>query len=805
MSQAHETTGDRPRRKLPRLRAGPRQAATMWRSTTGGRHGAGSWRTAPAPRNPTTGRRFRAGPWRTAATAALALAPLPAAAQPDREEVASVEFLGNAAFSDAELERAVFTTASGCPLVLAVTTCALGLDWGRDRSYYSPRVVEDDVERLKLLYRGHGFRGVEVEADAEPDEDGDVAVTFRIAEGDPFRIGSINFAGDSVPPQLGLARGLAVGPGDPLSFLLLDQTADTLARRLRNAGYARAVVLRRYLRPANADTATVTYDIELGPLATFGPIAVSGNRSLDDDVIVDRLPFREGQLYQEDLVQEGLRSLHELDIVARAGVDLDSARMDSDSVVPMRVSVEEGDRRRVRAGAGLNNAECFNVEGRWTNRSFLGGGRRLQAQAVVSNLLAGLLQPTRLCSEAGTGRFGRTNWLIRADFSQPSFLSRRTNLVAGFYAERRSRKNLFVRDAVGMDLGVSRRVGAGAFLGVRVSPEINRLDAAEVILCAAFLACNPSDVFALSGSNLLSPAAVSFDQDARDDLLNPRSGFRATVDVEAAGSATGSDYAYVRAFADGSLYREIDSRTVLALRLRVGRILGESGLQGTASRSGALALAMPPQKRFYSGGATSVRGFAQNTLGPRSLSVSVEELLRRREGGPACSPAAVLDLTCDGSALAGAEVYRVQPVGGLALFEASAELRFGSGGPLGGAAFVDVGQVWPRRVTLANLEFTPGLGLRYNTLFGPVRLDVAYSFRAKEPLQVVTSQLLAYDPAVHDAPDRVNIAQPNQPAEYVDWVVSQDLAVLQPRVLFGDDAGFSLRRFRVHFSIGQAF
>ncbi len=742
--------------------------------------------------------------WLLGAVAVALAASTPAEAQSEREEVASVEFAGNVAFSDAELGRAVFTVASQCPLILAVTTCAVGIDWGRDRSFHNPRVVEEDVERLKLLYRGHGFRGVEVEATVEPKEDGAVAVEFRIDEGEPFRIGSINFAGDSLPLALGAGTNLVVKPGDPLSFLLLNETTDTLTRRLRNSGYASAVVLRRYLLPAGSDTATVTYDVELGPLSTFGPVEVAGNRLLDDRTILDRLPFREGERYREDLIQEGLHSLHELDVVARAAVELDSARVQSDSIVPMRVLIEEGDLRRVRAGAGFNNAECLNVEGRWASRSFFGGGRILQTQAVVSNLLAEPLRATWLCSEAGTGAFGRTNWLLRADFNQPSFLSRRMSLAAGFFAERRSRKNLFVRDAVGLDLGVVRRVRRNAFLNVRLRPEINRLNAAEVILCAAFLACSPTDVEALSSNNLLSPAAISFSQDETDHLFNPTGGFRTAFDLELAGRLTGSDYAYLRAFADGSLYSRIDSRTVLALRLRAGGIRS-GGFRGPLSFGGVRSEVVPAQKRFYGGGATSVRGFAQSTLGPRSLSVSVEELLRRRDGLPTCPPAAVRDLTCDGSPLADAGVYEVRPVGGLAILEASAELRFGTEGPLSGAAFLDLGQVWPRRMTLADLEFAPGFGLRYNTLIGPVRLDVAYSFRGREPLQVVTSQIRPYDPSADSEADRIDIAEAGEPSEYVDWVVSQNLAVLSPRVLFGGDAGFSLRRFQVHFSIGQAF
>ena len=148
----------------------------------------------------------------------------------------------------------------------------------------------------------------------------------------------------------------------------------------------------------------------------------------------------------------------------------------------------------------------------------------------------------------------------------------------------------------------------------------------------------------------------------------------------------------------------------------------------------------------------------------------------------------------------------MRPVGGLAALEASAEVRFQpTGGIWGGAAFVDVGQVWPRRIALDNLELAPGVGVRYNTPLGPVRLDVAYSFRGREPLPVVTSQIHPYDPERNSESDRIYVGGGDGSGEFIDWVVSEDLALLGPPVLFGDEAGFSLRRFQLHLSIGQAF
>ena len=734
--------------------------------------------------------------------------PLPLAAQSAREEIASVDFVGNETFSDSELRRLIITRASSCPFILAVTTCALGIDWGRDRSYFSPRSLETDVVGLSTLYRAHGFRAVDLQSEVDRRDDGRVAVTFRISEGIPFRVGSIGLSGDSVPPEIDLEGAFPIGVGDPLSFLLLQETTGSLTLRLREQGYAYAEVFRGFFLPRQSDRATVTFRVVLGPLTTFGPIEVTGNELLDNSVILDRLPFREGQLFQESRIREAQRILHELDIVARALVRRDTARIESDSVMPITVEVVEGDAHRVRMDGGGNSAECFNFEGRWTSRSFFGGGRTLQARARVSNLLASTLQSTFLCAQAGEGDYGRVNWRAGIDFNQPSFFSPRANLLVGIFAERQSLKNIFVRRGFGLDFGLSRTLGTNSFMNVRFRPQLDQLDAAEVTLCATFLACSPEDIEVLSETRWLSPVAVSFNRDATDDLFNPTGGWRSLLDLEWADGVTGSDYSYLRAYADGSLYRAIDPHTVLAVRVRAGNI-SPGGFAGQLSdMEGGLTEIVPSQKRFYGGGANSVRGFAQSTLGPRSLSIPVEELLRRRgsSGDPTCGPAAVQDLTCDGTPLAGSDLYQLRPVGGLATFGASAELRFRlTDGLLGGVAFVDVGQVWRRSMALDDLELSPGVGLRYNTPFGPIRLDVAYSFRDREPLQIVTSQIRPFDPTRDADSDRINIASGDGAADYIDWVVSENLALLDPQVLFGDEPGFSLRRFRLHFSIGQAF
>src|SRR5690606_17333871 len=135
--------------------------------------------------------------------------------------------------------------------------------------------------------------------------------------------------------------------------------------------------------------------------------------------------------------------------------------------------------------------------------------------------------------------------------------------------------------------------------------------------------------------------------------------------------------------------------------------------------------------------------------------------------------------------------------------EGSLELRFPVWGSLiGGAAFVDFGRVHDGtvRFDLSDMAFTPGLGLRYSTPIGPVRVDVAYRPRESSAYRVVTSQLRPFDP--ERDPDSARLRSGDQ---VLDWVRLEDLALLSPRVTLTDGDGSFLNRLQLHFSIGQAF
>ena len=172
------------------------------------------------------------------------------------------------------------------------------------------------------------------------------------------------------------------------------------------------------------------------------------------------------------------------------------------------------------------------------------------------------------------------------------------------------------------------------------------------------------------------PASLGYD--GSNDLLDPTDGFRLGGRVSPELSLQGGTFAYVRTQVDASAYRAVSTGVVAAGRIRVGTILG-AGRDDIA-----------PSRRFYSGGGGSVRGYGYQQLGPRDA---------------------------DGD-----------PIGGRSLAEFSLEARVrlkAFGGNFGVVPFLDGGSLIDKSTPdIRHWQFGAGIGLRYYSSFGPIRVDV---------------------------------------------------------------------------------
>lgn len=168
------------------------------------------------------------------------------------------------------------------------------------------------------------------------------------------------------------------------------------------------------------------------------------------------------------------------------------------------------------------------------------------------------------------------------------------------------------------------------------------------------------------------PAHIAYD--GSNDLLDPTTGFRLALHASPEYSGHGTSFEYARLLFDGSAYLPVASKTVLAGRVRLGTIVG------------AHASEIAPSRRFYSGGGGSVRGYGYQRLGPKDSA---------------------------GDPIGGS---------GLAEFALEARVRFGN---FGIVPFFDAGSLNNSiSPNFGKWQFGTGIGVRYYSSFGPIRIDV---------------------------------------------------------------------------------
>ena len=471
---------------------------------------------------------------------------------------------------------------------------------------------------------------------------------------------------------------------------------------------------------------------------------------------------------------------------------------------------------RVRFGGGANNVECAIVEGQWTSRNFMGNGRRLTVRGRLGNLF---IDRCDWLVNDDYRSYSELTGLVSVDFTQPWFFGPRNSVGVGLFAERRNVPDVFVRSALGGYVSVSRTLGRNSALTLAYRPELTRLETeSELFFCVNFVACTSERqiIDKLQGPTVLAPVTLSFTVDRTNALFYPSEGFILSLDLEHADSYTGSEFAYTRLLGESSQYVGEQGGLVLATRVRGG--IGIPHDDGTAE-----ALGLNPQKRFFAGGANSVRGYDQFRLGPTVLGVDAVPHLVNGDSpettglgtvdgafeGVGCTMAEVNDGTCDASALPEGR-FDLRPSGGEVLIEGNVELRFplpGFGGNLRGALFVDAGQVWrtPDDVRLGDVVATPGLGLRFQSPIGPIRVDAAFNFSDPQSLTVLTTRV---EECMRGSPgcQAVEFRVPKAQLRNTDQVVRLNEAVLFRRGFDRiDGVGDFFRRFQLHFSIGQPF
>jgi outer membrane protein assembly factor BamA len=722
-------------------------------------------------------------------------------------EVRRLELNGTKAISRAEIQQNIFTTATECRSVVLTPFCKFG-NWRamEKRHYLNKQELQRDVLRIRVLYYKHGYRETEVDTAVIRLNEKAVAVRFDIREGPPTLVTDVSVVYDSTLLRPKRARQLTLlQSGEPMDLFQMDSMRVGFQNEMWELGYADALVDTSSIVDPVARTAQIQLRVVPNHVTHVGDIIIAGTNEVSTKTVLNSLSFRPGDIFKRSTVLESQRNLYESNLSTLQVPE------SFDSVKTVHVLLREAQLHEARISTGFNTVDFLQAEARFTHYNLFGGARRLDATATIGNLFARSLdgrgifhkQPVNATITGDAADFLQPTWQANVQLRQPAWLQRpRNSLAIGGFAQRRMVPAVVIDRGYGGNLTYTRSLGLRAPASVNYRFEVTRVEANDAYFCVSFGVCDTTTISAMRLHQRLSPLLLTALVDRSDQPLSPTRGYTARAELEHASQITISDYSYNRAYGEGTLYTRFGQRSaVLASHLRIGFVRPYAGLTGDA--------VLHPRKRFYAGGSQSVRGYGENQLGPRILTIPHGYLINAKttSGAPCdassdairfCDPNTVRDSTGTDPQPVGDDKFTPRPLGGTSIVEGSIEYRFPLPlfSNLGGAVFVDGAAVGERifdplgggLATLKNLvkgtgAITPGFGIRYYSPVGPIRVDLGINPSRAEDLAVVTELIRN---------GRPEIVALDTPKRYSPTGTSKGI-------------GAALNRLTLHLSIGQAY
>ena len=736
----------------------------------------------------------------------LALSPIRAAAQdlicdPGDREVRAVEFGGNRAFDDERLASAIATTPTSFWRKLHVP-------FSGERRCLDELELQRDVLRLRYFYRQRGYYQAQVDTTIVPSGRDAIRVRFTIAEGPPVLITTLEVSGlDSLVGGESMAARMRALEGGVYDRVRLQGIVDTIIEQLHDRGYADAqhllrqdsvdytrnvAIVHRQFIPGRVHR-IARIDVEIASVQPTEP------PEIDEATVRSLLAFEVGDIYRERELFRSQRELYLLDAYRHVEIRLrsDSLQPPEDSLLAVLVRLTERDMRSVRAGVGWATLDCFRTQARLTDRDFLGGARRLEIDARLTKIARGEpldFAPNLCTANAREDPFSsRLNYYTGVTTRAPRLFGTRNVPSLTIYSERRSEFEAYERTTpLGGLFSVTREHRPRLPVTLSYQFEFGRTRAEEAVFCSVFNVCDLTDIAQLTRRTRLAVLSGLISRDRTDNVLEPTRGDQVRLEFRHASSAIGSDptLEFNRATATASFYVPVTRGSVLALRAQAGGVFSINSLDGATDF-------VPPQERLYAGGPTSVRGYNQNELGPVVYIVTSETVDTL--------------VPSPGDTLFHADptegFRRASPTGGNTLLVANAELRMRSpvlSRLLDWVAFLDVGHVFnrgPESLSLDDLKWTPGFGVRVASPVGPLRMDVAYNGYPRRAGPAYLIDPIPAESPDPNAPPPPRLLRCASPGNTLSSGVGGDCpATFAPP---SNESFFS--RLVFHFSIGQAF
>lgn len=591
---------------------------------------------------------------------------------------------------------------------------------------FNDEMLDEAVLNLKSLYHQKGFLNPQI-APVISESDEKIEISFFIFEGNRVKIRSIRFSGNTLSDRR-LKEIMISKEGEFLNPDALSSDRDTISEFYNALGYLKAEMNEPELRIKDSE-ADILININEGPQSIIEDINIGGNKVLSNESIMSAIGLKKGSPYNEVDISDARYRV--LELCAEQGL-LDA------EVTVNREFLEKGARITFVIEEGMPT---------YFGKTIIKGNRRTQNIVVERELLHREGKPfnySLLSKERQRlyrlGLFTEIDLdpLERYDSKQDIMITLKEGNAGavefgigyGDYERYRGFLDLSYRNLFGMNRQGSLRIEMSSLeerailkyydpwflhrpiplriLALRENRKEKNIDTGEIryrlirhtltggverklteYLKGEFyyefsvvktFDVKPDVILSREDTGTLAISAMraGLIYDTRDNPFDPKKGILAGLTIKAASGLLLSETDFLKATINTSFYKGISRRATLAISFRTGFAQGFGSTRD-----------LPLVERFFLGGRSTVRGYEQDMLGPKGS---------------------------DGT-----------PTGGNAFLLAILELRNYIVKGFSIVTFLDGGNVWHKINEMnLSLKYTAGVGLRYNTPVGPLRIDYGH-------------------------------------------------------------------------------
>lgn len=548
---------------------------------------------------------------------------------------------------------------------------------------FSSKRAEMDQSAIRSLYQMNGFLEAECEIEAVEKENDRVLVMVRIREGVQTRLGKISLAGGLAEFEGKVQKVMKIlKTGDPLDPGKLDEVAFGIKTVYANNGYPYADIQSLITMSEDKKQAEVNFTVNEDKKVFFGEVSCKGLKWTKERIAKRELTIKKGEVYSRAKIIDSEQRVYSTELFNYISLDAkDAETKPQNPDFTLRVVEKKPNHVGVKAELAQNRPQnqqeylTVDFTAHWGNRNLGGTSQKIGFSAYYSYRIFFEEEGKRKLMEKLSNRF-------TLGYVEPWFFGTRTVFNLDLYYEPGVKSFLqpYRIESFGGNVNFSREYKSHTKGWLTYSyQQVDIYDIHRDKL---------ETYKEEQGINVRRKMIFSGERDTRNNIFIPLKGSFSQIHAEYVGGILGGDNNFFKLMLSWSRYNRLSRRNVLnvlATRLRFGYMDGLSRKDY-----------VPTFDRFYMGGASTIRGYEENSMGPKG------------EGGIA--------------------------TGGKIMMLGNLEYRRALFWKFGYTIFVDAGNLWfsTKHVNAGDIKLSSGIGLQLFTPLGPLRVDYGRQLPLKE-------------------------------------------------------------------------